>query len=373
MVGKLQGYLSQLGPEGAAAAAAIGVLAIAITATVGTLLAAGAAAIEVVQQLTQMTTIFGALAGSAAGGAKVTAMVQKLGSELPFATSQIGEWVQGLQRAGVAGKDLEAATRAIAAAAALNPAGGAAAAQETIAKLASGGKEATDLVKAIAEGSKKGTSALREMGLSVADLGGKAAVAKMSAAELTKAIEKALVKKGKDPLSEMAMTWPVIFAKAKEGIMSLFDKLGPAVKPFMAAVKSLFAEFSKGGGVINTLKLIVTSVMTTLFSWATSAVKAVHSLINTFTGAGKSTGIFSGAIGVLKSGWAALGSIWKMVSAALTPLIGYLKAIFSNATVLSGIKAPLLARSCSRSSRSWQSAPRSVWWWLPWLPWSARS
>ncbi len=337
-MGKVQEVLGKLGPEGQAAAAGLGVLTIAVTAVVGSLLAMGAAAIGVIEQLSQMTTIFGALAGGAAAGGQVTAMVQKLGQELPFATSQIAEWTQALQRAGVAGKDLEAATRAIAAAAALNPAGGAEAAQSTIAKLASGGKEATDLIKSIAEGSKKGAGALREMGLTVADLGGKAAVAKMSAEELTKAIEKALIKKGADPLAEMAMTWPAIVQKAKEGLLSLFDKLGPAVKPFMAAVKSLFGEFSKGGGVIKFLKPIVTSVFTTLFSWATAAVGAVKGIVQWLLKSGSAGGMFSGVVEALRSGWHKLVGVFTILKATLAPIVAILKAIFSNAMVLNGIK-----------------------------------
>jgi hypothetical protein len=270
------GALAKMGPQGMAAAAALAVLTAAVTATVGTLAALYVKAIDVVQSVGLMTTRFAALAGSARAGQAVTAMVQRLGVELPFATDQLGEWAGALQRAGVEGKNLESATRAIAAAAALNPAGGANAAQETLSKLAQGGKEATDLIKAMADGSRRGTGALREMGITLADLGGKAAVAKMSAGELSAAIEKALQAKGGGALSAMMNTWPSIIGKAREGFASIFEGLTGPVDTFMGAVRSLFGEFNRGGVAINVLKPIATAVFSTLFDWGSRALNAIH-------------------------------------------------------------------------------------------------
>ena len=275
-MGKFVGFLAQLGPQGQAAAVAISVLVTVLDKTAGTLAALSAKAIDVVQSVGLMTARFAALAGSAKAGAAVTAMVQRLGTELPFATEQIAGWTSALQRAGVEGKNLENATRAIAAAAALNPEGGANAAQETLSKLAQGGKEATDLIKAVAEGSRKGTGALREMGITLADLGGKAAVSKMSADQLSAAIEGALQAKGGGALSAMLNTWPSIIGKAREGFASIFEGLGEPVNKFMGAVRSLFGEFSRGGVAINVLKPIATAVFSALFEWGTKALNAIH-------------------------------------------------------------------------------------------------
>jgi len=292
-VGAVQSKLAALGPAGAAAAAALGVAVIAITATVGALYSMASAAIEVISQRAQLVATFAALGGGATAGAQTLAMVQKLGDQLPISTAQLGEWAQAMQRAGFSGGELEKATKAIAAASALNPAGGAAAAQETLSKLASGGKEATDLVKAVADGSRKGTGALREMGLTLADVGGKAAVSKMSAEQLGHAMEAALQKKGAGPLDAMSLSLPVMLGKVKEGFSSLFTGLGPAVTPFMTALKSLFGLFDKGSGDMGKLRSTVTAVFTPLFSIATSVAKVLKSM---FAGFGDSAKGASGGI-----------------------------------------------------------------------------
>lgn len=275
-VGKLAGFLSQLGPYGMAAAVAVSVLSAVVDKTVGSMVAMAAKAIEVNEHLGLMSARFAALAGSAAGGRAVSAMVQTLSGQLPFATAQIEQWAAALQRAGLEGKSLEAATRAVAAAAAINPEGGANAATGLFQKLNSGGEEAKKQIAAIAAQSRKGVGPLHDMGLELSDLGGKAKVAKMTAQQLTTAIEAALATKGKDPLAAMGGSWDVILMKAHEGFASLFDALAPAVGPFMASVKSLFGEFSKGGVAINVLKPIITAVFTKLFEWAKIAFDAIH-------------------------------------------------------------------------------------------------
>ncbi len=343
--GKLQELLAKLGPEGAAAAAALGVLAIAITATVGALLGMADAAISVIEKRAALLATFSALAGGEAGGAKTLAMVQKLGQSLPFATSQIGDWAKSLMSAGLQGKSLEGAIKAVAAAQALMGEGGAHAAQELIKKLAEGGAGATKTLKTIQEGGPKANKALAEMGLQVRDLA-KAmgmtpeqfAKAKIGTEEMAKAIEKALAQKGKGPLDELGSTFPVMIAKVKEGFFSLFSGLGPSVKPFMAAVKSLFSEFYKGGSVITFLKPLVTSVMSTLFSWATKAVNALHGVMGALLSSGKSGGMLAGAVSALKSAWSTVLTIFHLVVSGAQPLISSLKAIFSNAAVLDGLK-----------------------------------
>lgn len=292
-VGMLQSALAKLGPEGQAAAVALGLITIAATAVIGTLALLASKAIEVTQHLGLMAARFSALAGSAAGGKAVAAMVEKLSGQLPFATAQIEQWASALQRAGFAGKGLEEATKAVAAAAAINPEGGAQAATELLSKLAAGGKEAKDLLRAIAEGGRKGTAPLREMGLTLADLGGKAAVAKMTADQLGKAIEKALAKKGAGPLAAMGLDLGVMIDKVKEGFASLFADLGPSVEPFMRSIKALFGEFSKGGGAIKALKPTVTEVLGTLFAWAKRATDAVHEVVQGFMNSKKAHGPFA--------------------------------------------------------------------------------
>lgn len=337
--------LGALGPEGEAAAAALQVVTAALTATIGALLAFGQAAIQVTQQRSALLATFAALGGGQAAGASTLAMVQKLGTSLPFATSQIAAWARSLEAAGVQGKDLEGAIRAVAAAQALMGDSGAAATQNLIKRLAEGGEAAKGLMKQLQAGGPRSSKLLAEMGLQTRDLAAAMGMTEaqfkrstISAEQMQKAIEKALQKKGAGPLGELGLTFPALVQKVREGFLSLFDALGPAVKPFMQAIKSLFGEFSKGGGAINALKPIVTSVMTTLFAWATRAVTAVHAIVTWLLNSGKAGGVFSSAISVLKTTWAALVAIFGAVRAAMTPIIGVLKAIFSNALVLDGIR-----------------------------------
>lgn len=335
---KLSGELAKLGPEGEAAGIAIQAMAAAFAATIGTLTTLMGLAIEVTQHIDLMKARFEALAGSASGGAAVTAEVNKLANALPFAKAQVESWAQSLVAAGVKGKQLEDDIKAIASATALMGDSGGAAAETLFKRLGEGGPAADSLVKELQKGSRRADKMLKEMGLSIADLGGKAALSKMNAEQLHAALAKALSKKGKGPLDDLALTFPVLLQKVREGFLSLFDKLGNSVKPFMKAIKSLFAEFSKGGGVINALKPIVTSVLSTAFAWATKAVDAIHGIVKWLLNSGKASGYFAGALGVLKSGWKALVAIFGVVRDALKPIVGVLKEIFSNATVLDGIK-----------------------------------
>jgi phage-related protein len=206
-------------------------------------------------------------------------------------------------------------------------------------RLGEGGPAADKLLKTFQEGGPKADKLLKEMGLSLRDIGGQAALSKMTAEQLHEAIAKAMAKKGAGPLADMALTLPAILQKAREGFMSLFGGAGPAVKAFMTAVKSLFGEFSKGSPIINALKPIMTGLLNTLFGWATKAVGAIHALVSSFIAAGKGGGIFGGMVNALKTGWSALVAIFGAVKTALSPVIAALKAIFANALVMDGIRS----------------------------------
>lgn len=339
------GTIGRLGPAGAAAAYGLKAIVYAATAGAVALLAMAAAAVMVISARSQLLATFGALSFGATGGAKTLAIVEKLGTQLPQSTAKIAEWATELQKTGFQGRALESALKAVAAAEALMGASGAAAAQGLLNSLGKGGAEAASLIMKIKANLPEAREMLASMGLRIEDIAGALGMtlpqfraAKLSAKQMAEAVEKALARKAAGPLADLMLTFPSILGKAKEGMLSLFDKLGPAVKPFMGAVKKLFGEFSKGGSVITFLKPIVTSVMTTLFTWGAKAVGVVRSIVVWLASAGKAGGFFSGAIAVMKIGWASLVGIFKVVSVALRPVIGLLKMIFSNAMVLSGIK-----------------------------------
>lgn len=320
------GALSKLGPEGEAAGAALQALSAVVAATIGTMVTLMGLAIDVTQRVDLMADRFKALAGSASGGAAVTAMVERLSASLPFATAEIQGWAQSLLAAGLTGQRLEASIKAVAAASALMGDQGGAAAENLIKKLAEGGQGATALMKQIQEGGGKSNKLLGDMGLSTHDLAAAmgmtdAAFAKstLSADQMNDAITKALAKKGAGPLDDLGNTLPNIFQKAREGFLSLFSGLGPAVKPLMATIKSLFGEFDKGSGAISALKPIVTSVFSTLFSWATTAVHAIHA------------GFLLITIAALK------------VYIAIKPIIDKIKEFAKSAAIMTALKIAAIA------------------------------
>jgi hypothetical protein len=101
---------------------------------------------------------------------------------------------------------------------------------------------------------------------------------RISAKQMAGAVEAALAKKGAAPLAAQLLSFDSIIGRAKEGILSLFDGLGPAIKPFMESVSSLFGEFNKGSDATKGLKPVVQDVMTAVFGYATKAVNAIHAL-----------------------------------------------------------------------------------------------
>ncbi len=346
---KLTDVLEKLGPAGAVAAAvistAVAIATAGVSALVGSLLDAMAAAIGMAEGGARIKATFAALAGGKEAGAAVLKMVSELSAKMPFATGQIRGWAQELLAAGIKGEKLKSAIEAVAAAQALMGDAGAASATNLLKQLGEGGAAADTLVKGLKEGSKKAAAALAEMGLQTKDLADALgmtpeafAKAKLSADQMSEAVEKALKKKGAGPLEEMMGSWPVILMKVKAGIQSLFGDAGAAVKPFMAEVKKLFENFYKGGAIINMLKPIVTAVLTTAFEWATRAVKAIRGIIEAFMDSTKAGGVLSGAITALKAGWAVLVQMFGLVGSVLKPIWTALKTIFSNAMVLQGLK-----------------------------------
>lgn len=271
--------LATLGPEGEAAGAALQAMGAVCAATIGTLMTLAGTAIEVVGRVNLLRDSLAGLAGGAAAGASAGKTIDGLVASLPFARQQTEAWATSLLAVGEAGDTLAAHVKAIAAAQALTAVTGGqggAAAEKMFKMLALGGAATDTFMKKVHTGGKQAANTLAEMGLNIKDLGGQTAVAKMNAQQFGDAVTKALQQRGTGALDDMGASWTNIATKAREGVMSLFDQLSPAVKPFMVAVKSLFGEFSKGGTAINILKPIVTAVFGALFKWGTMAVTAIH-------------------------------------------------------------------------------------------------
>jgi phage-related minor tail protein len=141
-------------------------------------------------------------------------------------------------------------------------------------------------------------------------------------------------KKGAGPLAEMSLTLPVILQKAREGFLSIFAKLGPAVKPFMKAVKELFGNFNKGTPIIKSLQKIATEVFTVIFKYATIAVKAIGAVIKWFGGtkgiskawAGVKAA-FSAVISVLSIFWPILRGIVVGAVVGIMMIVAYVQSL----------------------------------------------
>ncbi len=343
-LGSVAGMLTKLGPEGAAAAAALLAIVGAATLAAVALYKLFDIATQLIAQRNQLLATFGALSGGGAGGGKTLAIVEKLGTVLPFATSKIAEWATGLQKANFQGKALEKAIKGVAAAETLI-AGGGAAAEGLFKTLGMGGAAALQLVASLKMGGPEARAQLAEMGLRVEDIAqalgmttAQFKTARLSAKQMAEAVQKALATKAAGPLADLMLTFPVLVGRVKEGFLSLFDKLGPAVRPFMRAVKELFDKFSKGGSVIAALKPIVTSVMSTLFGWATRAVGALSWFVSAFMKAGKAGGVLSGVVGVLKAAWSGLAAVFGLVMAELAPFMPAIKRFLTSAAFLNQVK-----------------------------------
>jgi len=264
--------------EMAAAAAAA-----AVTTLVVTLTALSIKAIEIVEQRAGLLATFSALGGGAAAGKQTLAMVDKLSQVLPIPREQLDEIAKSMDAAGFRGKALEKAITAVAdATAIMHDEAGGAAAKKMLETLAEGGAGAQKMADTVAKGGAKSNKLLKEMGLNAGDV--KKALAEMgvkgkaSADQVGSAVEKALKQKAGGaggPLEEMALTWPVMLAKLKEGFASLFEGLGPAIKPFMAAIKSLFGQFTRGTPTMKSLGKVVTEIFGSIFKHAAAAVAIV--------------------------------------------------------------------------------------------------
>jgi hypothetical protein len=321
---KASDALSKLGPEGAAAGAALEALAGVGGAVVATLLTVSGMIVDVTQKMDLMRDRFAAFTGSAASGKALQAALGKL--DLPFASSQVNAWALALEKAGVAASKVADRVKAVAAAEALGEGGGEAA-TAFFKRLGEGGPAADKFMQELGKGSRRAVMMLKEMGVSMADLGGQAAVAKMSAEQLQDAVSKALQKKGAGPLADLALTLPNILTKAQEGLRSVFADLGPVVKPFMQEVKALFGEFNKGGPIVKQIKPIVTEVFVAVFRALKNVTMAVHEMVQGFLGTAKVTTI-----------WTTIGSVLRTVVGVIGKIVSFVGGLLANEKVVLGLK-----------------------------------
>lgn len=307
--------LKALGPEGEAVALVLQVVTAVVTAAAETLWRWVTAAVAAAQTRDALVATFDAVTGA---GEATLAQIDALAASLPYTTAQVRTWGKAMAMAGKEGASLDSAIRAIAASAAITQTSGEAA--EKLIKrwslLADTGQKVKldrRMLNDLASSGVRAEELARILGTTEDKLGTMAIDAK----KLGDAFEQALVAKGGPALENVALTWDSIKAKMSEGFSSIFEDMSDAVKPLMKEIQSFFAEFNKGSTTIAPVKSLMTSFLTTIFSWATKAMHAIH-------------------VGFLL---AEIGALRFYIMAA--PLVRLFRTIFSNAQVLLGLKVIL--------------------------------
>lgn len=316
--GKLKAAMGALGPEGQAIVAIITAVIAVVTAAGVALYQLAAAAVSISQQKDGLEATFKALSTGSESGRELVDSLSDVAATLPFAEGKVLAWGKSLMSAGIEGQGLAVAVKAAAAATAIMGDEGGAALIAMEKQLSAGGAAADSLIKVVQAGGKKAAVQLAAMGVQADDLARALGVTpekmkamKLTAEQLSGALEKALIEKGAGAMETMGLTWDSIKGKLADGAEDLFEDMGAAVQPFMREVRSLFSEFFAGSTTMSTAKDAITAVLTEVFSVATKVVNFLHK------------GFLEIEIAAFK------------VVAALWPIIAVIVAIASNATVLS--------------------------------------
>lgn len=317
IIGKVTDALSGLGPKGQAAAVVIGILVTVVTAAAVAFWSLVKSAIAISQEKDALAETFGALSSGAKSGIALVNELSDVAARLPFDEGKVLAWGKSLLAVGKDGAALEQSILAVASATALMGDQGGAAAEGLVKRFQlmadTGQKVKLDrrILTQLAEAGVSAKALAAELGVAP-DALGKTAIA---ADQLGAAMERTLIEKGAGALQKMSLTWGSITGKLGDAWGDLFEDLGPAVEPLMTAIRDFFGEFSAGTTLQGAAKSALTDFFTTVFGWATKAMRAIH-------------------IGFLQAQIAGL-----KLYIALAPIIGILVAIFTNAMVLQGLKA----------------------------------
>jgi hypothetical protein len=324
VTGKLTAALKTLGPQGAAVAAVLTVVIGVVTALGVAFVDLFTSMVRISQEKDALSNTFEALSSGTESGRELVDALSDVAAQLPQSEGKILAWGKSLMSAGIEGEGLAVSVKAAASAAAIMGDEGATALISMEKQLSAGGAAADSLIKIVQQGGKKAAVQLANMGLRADDLAKSLGVTpekmktmKITAEQLSAALEEALINKGAKSLVTMGLTWDSIKGKLSDGVEDLFEDMGTAVAPFMATVKDLFSEFSAGSTTMSGVKSILTSVFTEVFSIAASAVNLLHK------------GFLYLEIGALKAG------------IALAPIGRMLKQLASNQLFIDGLTMAL--------------------------------
>lgn len=278
-VGSLQKVLGMLGPEGQAAAVAIGLFALVAAAVVGVIAKVVSTAIEASQAVTQLQTSFGAYFGTGvAGGAKFSAELDKIAAKLPYTTAKIRDMAKPLIDARLRGAQLARAIEAVAAATAMAGESGGAAATNLIKSLAAGARLnqavwiSPDVIEQFAAAGIGAEVLARELGITEKRL----QLSTVKASVLGDVLQRVLIKQGAGSLALVGQSLSSMWSKVEEGFTSAFSGMGDIIAPFMKELQSLASEFFKGSTAAKATGGVLRAVLEPAFKFATKAVRELH-------------------------------------------------------------------------------------------------
>lgn len=258
---------------GQLAAAAIRVGGAIASLTVGIIQSAVEMSIEATQAKEAMISMFGALSGSRAEGAKLEEMLGDLSEQIGITKDTLAPFTKSFMAMGVEGEDaLRKMTLAAVSAQAIMGDPAAANAFQTLEKKIQLAVQTGQQLKIPA----KGLKSLADMGLTVNDVASKMGVSsKTLAAQLKagtvdakkfgEALQDALVEKGAGPLQRMSASFGNLRKMMSQSIEDMFEDMGKDVDPFMASIKDLFSIFSQSKPSGQAMKAGIGGAMHTVF------------------------------------------------------------------------------------------------------------
>lgn len=328
--GDVQGAVASIGEGLAGAAKALDLLVPGLGqvtsalisvqfAALGVAIGGAKLAIEASHAKLAMIGMFDALGQGVTTGEQVDEMLDELRASIGMTKGAMAPFVKSFMAMGVTGtEELKRLTTAAMSAHAIMGDPSAAKAFEALTKK-------IQIAAQTGEGLKiplKGLGSLADMGLTVADVAKQMNVSvedltqglqkgTVNATKFGDAMTKALIEKGAGPLERMSGGIGNLWALLKENLVDMFEDMGPAIEPFLAAVKDLFGIFdSKTKPSGQALKSAIEGSLKAVFEIGTKVVPMIkHFLLDMII-------------------------LGLKAYIALKPIIGWFKQLAENQTVM---------------------------------------
>jgi hypothetical protein len=275
---------SQMAPTAGAldgVGAAVAGTAAAATAAVGAVLALGAAfaaitlkgaelALSVGEAKEKLTATLTALAGGPAAGAATLDMLDSLRGKLGLTREELAPMAEQLLAMGYTGAKLQTQLTALATVKAVGVDGGTEEYTNILKKLSGQAKVSTkDLTNLYKTGVSEADLASK-MGISVKQLQAGLKAGTIDASKFSGALTSAVTSKGAGALAQQASSLSAQWDNFKETLADLFN--GVNAKPFLDALKQVFALFGQNTASGQAMKFMITSFFNETFALAAKAL-----------------------------------------------------------------------------------------------------